>query len=102
MRPRRLAMKLARIRKALDLSQSGIIRALGSGRGLTAQYISKFERGITEPPLPVLLRYARIAGVLVEVLIDDKLDLPDKLPSEPEHREGIHRSSKSQKGNSKE
>ncbi len=49
-------------------------------------YISKFERGILEPTLDVLLAYARAIsttgrGEYLEVIIDDKMDLPDKLPS---------------------
>jgi len=38
--------------------------------------ISGYERGEREPPLPVLLAYARLAKVSVERLIDDELDLP--------------------------
>jgi len=38
--------------------------------------ISEYERGKREPPLLVLLRYARLAGVSTDVLIDDKLHLP--------------------------
>ena len=34
------------------------------------------QLGKNEPALPILLRYARIAGVTVDVLIDDELDLP--------------------------
>jgi hypothetical protein len=34
-----------------------------------------------EPTLMVLLRYARVAGVIVDVLIDDELDLPENLPA---------------------
>jgi hypothetical protein len=42
-------------------------------------YISAFELGTREPPLPVLLAYARLAGISTDVLIDDELDLPKKL-----------------------
>ena len=38
-----------------------------------------------EPPLPVLLAYAKLAGVSTDVLIDDELDLPAKLPAKPKH-----------------
>lgn len=38
----------------------------------------------------VLLRYARVAGVWVDVLIDDELDLPVRLPS-PQRHEGVPR-----------
>jgi hypothetical protein len=43
--------------------------------------VSAYEVGTSEPPLPVLLKYARLAGVCVERLIDDEVDLPDKLPA---------------------
>jgi len=32
--------------------------------------------GTREPPLPILLRYARLAGISTDVLIDDDLKLP--------------------------
>ena len=98
LRPKRLAKKLVRIRAALGLSQNGIVRALGFTRTLTQDYISKFERGILEPASPVLLRYARIAGVLVEVLIDDELDLPEVLPSDHRHREGVPKEGRKRQG----
>jgi hypothetical protein len=42
--------------------------------------------GKREPSLPLLLKYARIAGICVDDLIDDELDLPEKLPSKPKHK----------------
>jgi hypothetical protein len=39
--------------------------------------ISKYELDTNEPPLPVLLRYARIVGITMEILVDDELDLPE-------------------------
>lgn len=41
---------------------------------------------MNEPPLPVLLSYARLVGSSTDVLIDDELDLPGKLPGEPKHK----------------
>lgn len=38
-------------------------------------HISEFERGLREPTLLQLLRYARVGGVTVDNLIDDKLNL---------------------------
>jgi hypothetical protein len=46
--------------------------------------------GTGEPPLAVLLDYARIANVWVDVLIDDELDLPAKLSNAKKH-EGVRR-----------
>jgi len=53
--------------------------------------ISAYELGNREPSLLVLLSYARVAGVYVDVLVDDELDLPAKLPVRP--RSGGTRSS---------
>jgi transcriptional regulator with XRE-family HTH domain len=78
LKPERLAEKLIRIRVTLGLSQNELIRRLEVG--LTQNRISEYETGKGEPPLPILLRYARLAGVCVERLIDDELDLPDELP----------------------
>ena len=80
-RPKRLAEKLLYIRTELGLSQNGMIRLLGLTDDLTQDYISAYERGVREPPLPALLRYAQVAGVYVDVLIDDEVDLPERVPS---------------------
>ena len=80
LKPLYLTQKLLRIRQALGLSQNEIIMYLGLSENLTRSRISEYEAGYG-PPLVVLLRYARLANVLVEVLIDDELDLPAKLPS---------------------
>lgn len=79
-KPSRLAEKLLQIRTTLGLSQNEMIRYLGLDDELIRASISGYELGTRVPPLPVLLRYARTVGVSVEVLIDDALDLPAKLP----------------------
>lgn len=84
LKPAHLAEKLVQLRAALDLSQNELIRELGID--LTQNRISEYETGKGEPPLPVLLKYARLAGGCVEVLIDDALALPRKLPAKPKHR----------------
>lgn len=75
-KPTKLGKKLAKIRSHLGLSQEGLVRALGLAVKLTRNDISKYERGVREPSLQVLLRYARAAKMNVEVLIDDELELP--------------------------
>ncbi|MDX6501362.1 MAG: Helix-turn-helix domain [Blastocatellia bacterium] len=85
-KPARLAEKLLRIRSALSLSQNGMIRHLGLEDEITQSRISGYELSTREPSLPILLRYARAAGVCVDVLIDDALDLPARLPGVPKHR----------------
>lgn len=84
LKPNHLAQKLVQLRTALGLSQNELIRELEAD--LTQNRISEYETGKGEPPLPVLLKYARVAGICVEVLIDDDLDLPVKLPAKPKHR----------------
>ncbi|MDT5269170.1 MAG: Helix-turn-helix domain [Acidobacteriota bacterium] len=84
LKPDRLAEKLIQIRNALGLSQNELIRRLDVD--LTQNRISEYEIGKGEPPLPVLLQYARLAGISTDVLIDDELDLPDKLPAKPKYK----------------
>ena len=71
------------IRQALGLSQNEMIKRLGVD--LTQNRISDYELDMGEPPLPVLLRYARVAGICVDALIDDEMDLPARLPAKPKH-----------------
>jgi transcriptional regulator with XRE-family HTH domain len=76
--PKKLAKKLALIRLRLGLSQAQLVEALKyKASPLYASQISNFEQGKREPPLMVLLAYARLAGVSTDVLIDDKTKLPD-------------------------
>ena len=77
---RRLAPKLLRIREALGLSQSGLRKELGL-KGLYNSSISRYEAADLEPPLWVLLKYARAARVCLEVLVDDQLELPLNIPA---------------------
>jgi transcriptional regulator with XRE-family HTH domain len=79
--PARLAEKLLQIRNVLGLSQSEMFWRLGVEDLISYKQISKYELGITEPPLPVILQYARAANVSTDVLIDDALDVPSKLPA---------------------
>jgi transcriptional regulator with XRE-family HTH domain len=84
-KPSRLAEKLLQIRTALGLSQNGMLRQLGLAESSFRSTVSGYERGEREPPLPILLRYAEISNVYVDVLIDDRLDLPEKLPASKKH-----------------
>ena len=85
-RPRRLPQKLLRIREALGVSCKVMVKKLkiempeDNMPKIYPQNVSGYESGKREPALLTLLAYARLAGVSVETLIDDKLDLPDRLP----------------------
>lgn len=79
-----LAEKLREIRTHLGLSQAQMVRllkaqSLPSPLRVYSGNISRFEQNLREPPPLVLLAYARAAGVVVDVLIDARLELPDRL-----------------------
>lgn len=80
-KPKRLAEKLLQVRIALNLSQNEMLERLGLSDRLFRSAVSGYELGKREPPLPVLLEFARIANVYVDALIDDEIDLPSRLPS---------------------
>jgi transcriptional regulator with XRE-family HTH domain len=85
-KPKRLAGKLLAVRAALGVSQAQMVKSLGAEGMIVPGQISEFETGKREPSLLVLLRYARLAGVCLDVLVDDELDLPAKLPAKPKHK----------------
>lgn len=96
MKPKRLAEKLLHIRLALGLSQSELLRRLGLEDAMDYRRISEFERGTTEPHLSVVLQYARAAGVHMEDIVDDELDLPAKLPGNVRYQ-GLKRKPRSRR-----
>lgn len=79
----RLGEKLRSIRLSLGLSQNGILRRLGLDDELTQAEWSAYERGVRIPSLPVLLMTAELAGVWMDVLVNDDLDLPEAIPASP-------------------
>ena len=85
-RPARLPSKLLGIRLALGLSQNEMLVRLELKDRQKRGAISGYELGTIEPPLPTILQYARAAGISTDVLIDDELDLPDKLPAKPKRK----------------
>jgi transcriptional regulator with XRE-family HTH domain len=87
LRQERLPEKLRTIRIALGLSQTEMLKRLGAEELIEYNRISEFESGKREPPLIILLAYARVANVWTDVLIDDELDLPAKLPSKVKEAE---------------
>src|SRR5260221_10352592 len=82
-RPRahRLPGKLLQVRLALGVSQNGILRKLGIEEYYNRTAISGYEIGEREPSLPVLLKYAQAANVYIDALVDDTVDLPDRIPN---------------------
>lgn len=88
-KPLRLGEKLLLIRQCLGWSQTEMWRALELAADYTA--VSQYELGTREPPLGVLLKYAHLAGISTDFLIDDSLDLPEKLPARPAFTELIQK-----------
>lgn len=75
---------------ALGLSQKELIQRLGLADILIREDVSEFERDRRIPPLQVLLEYARLAGIYIDTLVDDEVDLPPRLPCSPKS-EGVKR-----------
>lgn len=84
-RQKRLPQKLRRIREAFGLSQGEMVKRLGLEKQIIRSNISSYEIGDREPPLYVLLKYARLAGVCLDVIVDDEVALPNNLPARPDH-----------------
>lgn len=78
-RPEQLARKLRQIRETLGLSQQQMPARLGQF-GMHPGRISEYETGERVPSLLTLLAYADLAGVNLQDLVYDKIDLPAKLP----------------------
>lgn len=88
--PTNLSFKLRQLRKLLGLSQEQMSERLKHVKSPPQPgHISEFERGKREPSLLVLVAYARLSGVSVDALVDDELDLPNKLPSSKKRRARI-------------
>jgi transcriptional regulator with XRE-family HTH domain len=85
-KPQRLGEKLLKIRESLGLSQNQMLVRLGLPEGIDRSVVSGYELGTREPTLPILVAYGEIAGVWVDVLIDDRRDLPKKLPANQRDR----------------
>jgi transcriptional regulator with XRE-family HTH domain len=74
--PKKLGKKMKQIRERLGLSQREIVKALNyKDTPLRASQISQYETGQREPTMMLVLAYARLAKVPMEVLVDDKLKL---------------------------
>jgi transcriptional regulator with XRE-family HTH domain len=80
-RPRQLPTKLLQIRRALELSQSEMLRRLNANHSSSTGRISEYESGTRTPSLLILMAYARAARVPLDILIDDEVVLPNRLPS---------------------
>jgi transcriptional regulator with XRE-family HTH domain len=74
-RPKHLAKKLLQIRLSLGMSQGKMVKQLGVQDLIDHTTVSKYELDKNEPPLAILLAYARLTGIPVEEIIDDEFKL---------------------------
>ena len=77
--PERLAEKLRQIRNRLGYTLEEMAQALSQVKKSPPDksHIHRFEAGIREPSLLVLLQYSRVAKVPLEALVDDELELQE-------------------------
>lgn len=81
MRPARLGEKLLAIRQHFDCSLAQMAEKLSNEEfDVSRTAIAQYELNHNEPSLPILLRYARLTGITIDVLADDKLELSDYFP----------------------
>ena len=57
-----------------------MVKQMGVAELIHYNNISKYELDKNEPPLMILLAYAKVAQVHLEEIVDDDIDLPRKLP----------------------
>jgi transcriptional regulator with XRE-family HTH domain len=101
-RPRFLAAKLREIRDSLGhLSQAQLVERLGLDGYVNPNEISDFERGVREPDLLTLKAYADGAGLSLDDLVDDLIDLPKELPAAKRTREAMAKPQKRRTGATK-
>jgi transcriptional regulator with XRE-family HTH domain len=93
-RPMRLGDKLRQIRQGLGLSQSQMLAKLGLEETMHYGRISQYENDEREPTLMTLLAYSHVAGVHLEDIVSDDLDLPAKLPGNVNYQGLRHKSSR--------
>lgn len=74
--PQKLPEKLRLIRERANLTMPELVEKLGCEEiPLYKGDISKYEAGMREPPLVILLKYAKLGKTTVESLIDDDAEI---------------------------
>jgi transcriptional regulator with XRE-family HTH domain len=72
-KPKNLPAKLRAVRKHVGLSQSQLAARLRSNPHYGR--VSEYERGKRAPSVLILLDYARLAGIHIDDLVDDGINL---------------------------
>lgn len=76
-KPKNLGQKLKAVRNRLGHNFSEMAEELSDSEIIILRTdVSRFEKGLREPSIIILLRYARLAGISTDILIDDKIEFP--------------------------
>lgn len=76
--PKYLAKKLKAIREELGIGQAEMARQLSKvPSSPDGAMVSRFERGLREPNLFVIVAYCEIAQISTDVLINDRWSVKD-------------------------
>lgn len=77
-KPKKLGEKLLMIRKSFDYSFSQMAERLSDDEVKVLRTdVSRYEKGLREPSLVILLRYARLANASLEMFVDDAISGED-------------------------
>jgi transcriptional regulator with XRE-family HTH domain len=82
MQIKRLGEKLRAIREVAGFTLDQMGAALGRTEESRRSRVRQWETGRRVPDLMTILRYARIAGISTDVLLDDEMDLPPEIGPE--------------------
>ena len=76
--PTRLGEKLHRIRRAYGLTQGEMLRIINPTEldDTNRARVSQYERGERVPSIIEIFNYAKFAGITIEILVNDALNLP--------------------------
>jgi len=76
-KPEKLGKKLMAIRNQFEYSFSQMAERLSDEKARVLRTdISRFEKGLREPSLIILLRYAKLASTTLDALADDEIEFP--------------------------
>ncbi len=85
-KPKRMGEKVREIRLRLGITQQKMFELLERhGAKIYVGYIGSYEINEKIPTILVALAYARAAGIPMETLVDDELDLPKKFSGQSKH-----------------
>lgn len=78
-KPEKLGRKLTKIRNHFGDSFSQMAERLSDEKVVILRTdVSRYEKGLREPSLITLLRYAKLIGTTLDILADDELELPEE------------------------